>query len=1306
MVNYNLVTGVYGNMVPVATDTPPQADHTFNYNFTGTGAPLNISFTGFFNNQHAYHDNCGGLYYTITVAPTTYSYVWDFGDNSPTVTTTSDTPPAHTYTTAGTYNVTCTATPVSENNNSNCSITSSMPVTINPQPTISISGPTSVYENGTVTLTATSNATNIVWGDGTIGNTLTNVGVGTYSAIATDVITQCGSDATLFDVALNTFTIDKAQLLGTIETLGGYTYQTITYTITLTNDSENSETYNITDDLPSTFIIDTPPSGLTLANDLSGTVTMAPNTTQTFTYTGSYLVTGNDQTQSVAQEPNIACATNTVSGIQKCDQTVIYISFGCPGNLSISAANAQSTDNPQQLTMWYNCHKPFNNVTQIKFKVHYPNFLRVAPVQTGNWGVINTGTLESPVNAETPSQTGYNSVEITANFSGLGVNIGVAIQNVFNIKFEVINNATLATLPKNTYDLFVETLSDGTSNMVDMTKSGSPDKILTQIGVLEILNGPWANLPTADFTYVVNPCNHKVSVSATETGGYNRWEFNDPNNPFVPIWGDATYTWQYQNSGTYTITHFYINQDGIGASNTKTIVMNAVNYDYPNGINITSNGQNIQDLNGDGQIKVAGPINVQSGLNYLINNKTIQFVDDLIPNIPDLGQTHSGIIVNTNATLIIRNSTLKGINECPSMWQGIQVYGYVPPKNPGGPTVNIPNGKVILQNNSVIKDAEIGVALYRVNRPFGNTLEYGSGILDASNSTFTNNRISVAFQGRNYVANSSTITECTFRCNNLLKDQIKYNQQGSDVFILASKVKNVIIKANSFFGNLSLAYHKRGTGIRSYDAAYQVISGTPQNVSNTFSNLSAGIDIYSTGGANKIIRIKNNRFNNTFQGITANGSSFDEISFNIFTVPSGIIDYPSWGMNLQSSYGFLATENVFNTSQTSNYTYGLISKNTNLANGKAYKNTFNGNFYAATQAEQNNSLLQIKCNKYLGINTYDWTITSGVLANQGACNASATSPAGNTFGSCNSANSSQIFKAATVPSFEYRTQASLMPNCISANVNLFPCTTPYIPNNSCPTQVALPCNNCYTQLLNDFNLTPNGANKIAKKNALINVLNNEEQGQVLRQVLSTSEETTDFNILIPTLIEDEEYAEARMQLSNFQRTDNEKEQFFRFYDILTNLGETNRSRREITALEKQVIAEISAASVLVSIHAESLLLDIMQSSVSRIPENVQLSSGMRLANNSSNETEETEIIAESRFIVYPNPSEGEINVKFSKESTGNITIIDALGRIQFEAQLLEDNYKEFKTHLNNGIYILKHTDVNGLVETKQIVINH
>ncbi len=1181
-----------------------------------------------------------------------------------------------------------------------CTVQDDISITVNPNPTVNAGPDVSSCSGTPVTLTATSpdNVT-YSWDNGTAGATnQVSSTTATHTVTVTDQNGCMASDAV--NVSDLTITLDKNQTIGGQQVINAYTYQTVTYTIQICNNTSSAQAVPVTDQLPNTYVLASTPPGLTNNGGvLTGTVNVPANDCITLSYNGMYLVTGDEVPQCVAQPPNVVSITNPVCNTTLTDQTDLCISFGCPGHISSSALN-YTLGVGQPVKMSYNQHRPHQNVSRIAFKIHYPDFLSILPDnnQPENYHPnLNNAHIEV-YNPDGPSQAHYRSAEVIATFDPVTIGV-VDLQRVFSFDFEVVGPTDGVS---NAYNLFVESLSDQNPNNSDVTENGVSHEVLTQIGILEILNGPWANVPTSEFTYVVNPCSYEVTVYASEPGDLDRWEFNDPNMPYVPIWGGTTASWKYSAPGVYTINHVHINEFGNMSTLSKQITIEAINFDYPAGINITGNNQPIQDLNGDQKIFIAGPVTIAEGLNYQINNKTLYFADDRLVDPIDLGLTHSGIIVNKDATLKVSNSLLTSIPQCPALWQGIQVYGddvTGPVKgNIGHPINNLRNGKLLLIN-STIEDARIGVALYRINVPFGDTKNYGRGIIESDQSRFYNNRVSVAFKGKVFVENNSKITRTTFKCNHDLKDIVNYPNTGSSTFVMLENVKNVLLQANSYLGNLAYTPSQRATAIRSFDASY-IVLGSLQGTNTSafmFKDLTKGIDVFASGGTDKIVRIKDNRFFNTQQGITANGSSFDEISYNTFEVPAGSAGLHTWGLNMQNSLGFVATQNTFNAAVYSDYTYGVLARNTKLAAGNVYKNTFTGSFYSATQSEQVNDRLQIKCNTYSATNRYDWTVTSGILANQGSCG-SVSSPAGNVFGPASINDESQIFKAPSVPGFVYSSHASIRPIAYSQGVTVTTCTNPYSASNSCPT---LPtCNNCAAQLSVTYNNTPAGQEKDRLKSDLIRGYVKEGRTEDVIALLTESNQPEDVKLLIPTHLDRGECNQARALMNTLDRTTVEGDDFFKLYDILSSLCETGRGRSELTAAEKQQLREISERPTLVSTMAESVLLSLKGNSADRFAERMDLP--MQTAMDMQ-EQDLTAREAKELIVVYPNPSSGEITIKAPKATSGSVMITDQLGRIHFEASV-DQNQPQISTALKQGVYIVKFVDAEGNVETKQLFI--
>lgn len=139
------------------------------------------------------------------------TYTWNFGDGSPPVTTTSFTPPTHTYTTGGTYTITLTAA------NSCNSATATI------SPIIIVAGPNANFNASTTlgcapqnisfvnTSTGASPANNYQWNMGN-GNTYTNVTtppMQTYTTTGTYTVTLIAGSACGYDTITQTIIIDS-----------------------------------------------------------------------------------------------------------------------------------------------------------------------------------------------------------------------------------------------------------------------------------------------------------------------------------------------------------------------------------------------------------------------------------------------------------------------------------------------------------------------------------------------------------------------------------------------------------------------------------------------------------------------------------------------------------------------------------------------------------------------------------------------------------------------------------------------------------------------------------------------------------------------------------------------------------------------------------------------------------------------------------------------------------------------------------------------------------------------------------------
>lgn len=141
-------------------------------------------------------------------------FVWDFGDGTPAITTTSPTPPAHAYTTGGNYTITLTAS-----NSCNTAFSTIGPIVVVGKPNVKFNlygnngcAPATLsFSNAT---TGTSPANAYQWDMGN-GNTYTNTTIPpnqTYNNVGTYTISLTASNACGDSTLTHSFTLDTIPL--------------------------------------------------------------------------------------------------------------------------------------------------------------------------------------------------------------------------------------------------------------------------------------------------------------------------------------------------------------------------------------------------------------------------------------------------------------------------------------------------------------------------------------------------------------------------------------------------------------------------------------------------------------------------------------------------------------------------------------------------------------------------------------------------------------------------------------------------------------------------------------------------------------------------------------------------------------------------------------------------------------------------------------------------------------------------------------------------------------------------------------
>lgn len=401
-----------------------------------------------------------------------------------------------------------------------------------------------------------------------------------------------------------------------------------------------------------------------------------------------------------------------------------------------------------------------------------------------------------------------------------------------------------------------------------------------------------------------------------------------------------------------------------------------------------------------------------SGIRYLSNDLTIA-PGATLTLTGTLNMSKGTVIsVQRGATLNINGGTIT--NACGDMWHGIEVWG----TSSAAQNLAGAQGKVIVQNGAKIENAEEAIITGRnINNSFN--WSYTGGIVQASNSTFSNNRRSVGFlsyhwmSGPNELNNLSYFKNCTFETTRLLNEPTLMPY----AHISLHDVKNVAILGCKFHNTSPtsvLDVNHRGDGIVSADAQYTVddlmntiIFPATLIAPSVFNGLTYGVRAdFTMAGVNKWVRIRNSDFNNVLRGVQIAGSSGSAVDANNFNaIPNALTTVfgdATWGSRMSNAIKLSVRGNTF-TGATASYqnNYGVIIDNCGNSAGNLVKGNTLKDLYTGIQALGNNGSgangVQFRCNVFQPSMSYQLAVQmGGTLADQGnACLMGST--ADNTF---------------------------------------------------------------------------------------------------------------------------------------------------------------------------------------------------------------------------------------------------------------------------------------------------------------------
>lgn len=412
--------------------------------------------------------------------------------------------------------------------------------------------------------------------------------------------------------------------------------------------------------------------------------------------------------------------------------------------------------------------------------------------------------------------------------------------------------------------------------------------------------------------------------------------------------------------------------------------------------------------------KIENTLTIPAGKSLTISNMQIEFG----PNGSIEVQTSPGSGL-PGGYLELNNSTLTANRDCGmdnNRWKGVSVEGDAMKDQftyllPSGQFAKY-QGYLRMNTNSVISYAKVGVSC--IAQAFlPNRIKTG-GVVVAYASRFENNEIAVKIEDYpvRHFSPTSAFTfgnQCQFR-------NCDFTANIPVTGFVAGKSINGLNILGSRFANNTLAqapntiYGVYGTdfGVK----VDQILGGSgagtpPPPLPSTFSNLGCGVCLQTVNGSTSTT-VRNSSFNNNTVGVSTNGVTAPNISYNTFTIPSGTPTANALGVVVNTGSGYGVIHNSFSAIPGSVYGTAVNIINTGSDNNVVHSNVYQGlwggnlsNFLNRNTDPSLPSGLQFLCNTDNN-NTHDIAARGhhnfgnsieGMAPNQG----SVASAAGNTF---------------------------------------------------------------------------------------------------------------------------------------------------------------------------------------------------------------------------------------------------------------------------------------------------------------------
>jgi len=370
------------------------------------------------------------------------------------------------------------------------------------------------------------------------------------------------------------------------------------------------------------------------------------------------------------------------------------------------------------------------------------------------------------------------------------------------------------------------------------------------------------------------------------------------------------------------------------------------------------------------------------------------------------------IIVEQGAKLTLSNCTVSNLEECGSMWQGIEVWGVEWTHQYSISGVNA-QGQLILENNTIIENAICAVELWRPPDHWSTT----GGIIVANDAIFRNNAKSLhAYAYHNIYLNKemdnvSHINDCSFEIDGNYIADVEFFKH-----IDLNDVKGIKFSGCDFSVSDVPGVAQWPIGIASYSAGFHVLAPciSTHNPCNEYDHCTFNGFTYAIYASNLLstytFNVSRAIFENNVFGIKAEGVNFPTVLFSNFVLGLTTGDgeecedeeklAPNVGIHLTNCSGFTIEENKFSKIPAPlGYYYGIHLNSCPSFSDDIYLNEFYGlsmgivaEGYNRSNSQNDHTGVSYICNRHY-YNAFDYHVmnNSMIRGNVGTT----TSPAGN-----------------------------------------------------------------------------------------------------------------------------------------------------------------------------------------------------------------------------------------------------------------------------------------------------------------------